>query len=104
GCAIVGMHYTGMAAAGFPEGSYCGAANSGIDTQWLALLVIVVTLAVIAIALIISVLESRTALLASSLDRANDELVRMALHDNLTRLPNRVLLEDRLNQAIQKAQ
>ncbi|WP_247255893.1 putative bifunctional diguanylate cyclase/phosphodiesterase [Pseudomonas moorei] len=103
GCAIVGMHYTGMAAAQFPVGSFCGAANSGIDTKWLAVLVIVVSLAVFAIALIISMLDVRTNLLAASLDEATSELVQLALHDNLTKLPNRVLLNDRLDQAIQKA-
>lgn len=107
GLAIVGMHYTGMAAASFPEGSYCGAAN-GVDTNWLALLVIVVTLAVLAITLIVSVLDarlqSRTSVLANSLEKANSELMQLALHDNLTRLPNRLLLEDRLSQALKVAQ
>lgn len=103
GCAIVGMHYTGMAAAQFPVGSYCGAANSGIDTKWLAVVVIIISLAVFAIALIVSMLDMRTNLLSRSLDQANSELVQLALHDNLTKLPNRFLLNDRLNQAIQKA-
>ncbi|MEH6565459.1 MAG: EAL domain-containing protein [Halopseudomonas sp.] len=103
GCAIVGMHYTGMAAAQFPVGSFCGAANSGIDTKWLAVVVIVVTLAVFAIALIISMLDARTSILAHSLDQANSELVQLALHDNLTKLPNRILLDDRLAQAISKS-
>ena len=103
GCAIVGMHYTGMAAAQFPIDSFCGAANSGIDAKWLAIVVIVVTFAVFAIALIISMLDARTSILASSLDEANSELVQLALHDNLTKLPNRILLDDRLDQAIQKA-
>ncbi|PPA01740.1 hypothetical protein C4E44_23075, partial [Pseudomonas sp. MWU12-2312b] len=74
-----------------------------IDTKWLAVLVIVVSLAVFAIALIISMLDVRTNLLAASLDEATSELVQLALHDNLTKLPNRVLLNDRLDQAIQKA-
>ena len=80
---------------------------AGESTEWLALLVIIATLAVLSIALIISVLdmrlESRTAMLAASLAEANQELTYLALHDNLTKLPNRVLLEDRLDQTIQDA-
>jgi len=108
GVAIVGMHYTGMSAASFPFGSVCGAAHTGASAEWLALVIIIVTLAVLAIALIISVLdlrmEARTALLANSLAAANKELAYLALHDNLTKLSNRVLLEDRLTQAIRTAE
>jgi len=107
GAAIVGMHYTGMAAANFPHNTHSMAAYSGVNNNWLALLVIVVTLAVLAITLIISVLDARlqarTSVLASSLAQANRELTQLALHDNLTKLPNRLLLEDRLSQALQKA-
>jgi diguanylate cyclase (GGDEF)-like protein len=107
GVAIVGMHYTGMAAAAFPFGSVCGAAYTGASAEWLALVIIIVTLAVLAIALFISVLdlrmEARTAVLAHSLAEANQELAYLALHDNLTKLSNRLLLEDRLNQAIRTA-
>ncbi|PKQ43086.1 bifunctional diguanylate cyclase/phosphodiesterase [Pseudomonas sp. o96-267] len=108
GFTIVGMHYTGMAAANFPEGSFCGAAFSGLDSGWLASLVIVTTLAVLAIALLTSILdarlEARTELLSSSLAKANAELTQLALHDGLTKLPNRLLLEDRINQNILKLQ
>lgn len=105
GCAIAGMHYTAMAAAEMPLHSVRHAAHSGIDSLWLASLVILSTLGGLAVVLITSVidmrLESRTAALAASLENANQELTYLALHDNLTKLPNRLLLEDRLNQAIQ---
>lgn len=107
GLAIIGMHYTGMHAANFPEGSICMAAGSGVSPEWLAVLVIVVTLAILTIALLTAMLdarlESRTAKLAQSLAQANQELKQMVLHDHLTKLPNRTLLEDRLSQAIHKA-
>src|SRR5690606_11811639 len=61
GCAIVGRHYSGMQAAQFPIGSICGAANVGVDTHWLSILVAMVTIAVLAIALIITMLDSRHA-------------------------------------------
>tara|TARA_Y100000815_G_scaffold271872_1_gene299405 strand:- start:395 stop:1759 length:1365 start_codon:yes stop_codon:yes gene_type:complete len=48
-------------------------------------------------------LDVRTSILARSLDLANSEMAQLALQDNLTRLPNRILLSDRLQQAIQKA-
>lgn len=107
GTAIVGMHYIGMAAANFPHNTHSMASYSGVNNNWLALLVIVVTLAVLGITLIISVLDARlqarTSVLASSLAQANRELTQLALHDNLTKLPNRLLLEDRLSQAFQKS-
>jgi diguanylate cyclase len=106
GFAIAGMHYTGMAAARFPKGSTCGAAHAGADQGWLAVLVIS-TLGCLSVTLIVSVLdlrlESRTAVLSTSLANANEELTYLALHDNLTKLPNRLLLEDRLSQAVQSA-
>ena len=105
GIAIAGMHYTGMAAASFPASSH--ATHLGVNSSWLAILVVVVTLAILGITLLVSMLDARlqarTSVLASSLAEANRELAQLALHDNLTRLPNRILLEDRLDQAINKA-
>ncbi|RBH55847.1 MULTISPECIES: EAL domain-containing protein [Pseudomonas] len=107
GLAIVGMHYTGMAAANFSQGSFCGAVGSGLSGKGLDNLVLVTSLAVLSIALLTSLLdarlEARTAMLANSLSQANQELIHLALHDTLTGLPNRVLLADRIDQAMHKA-
>jgi diguanylate cyclase (GGDEF)-like protein len=107
GFAIAGMHYTGMAAARFPRNSVCSMAGAGHSTTWMAPLIVVFALAVLSIALLISMLdfrmEARTAVLNSSLDRANKKLQFLAMHDNLTKLPNRTLLEDRLDQEIANA-
>jgi signal transduction histidine kinase/ActR/RegA family two-component response regulator len=61
GLAIVGMHYTGMAAASFPLGSICMAAQNGFSQDGLAMMVIVTTLAVLTIALLTSIFDARLA-------------------------------------------
>ncbi|MCK6874172.1 putative bifunctional diguanylate cyclase/phosphodiesterase [Enterobacter roggenkampii] len=105
GIAIAGMHYAGMKAAQFPMSTMVH--HEGINGSWLAVLVSVVALSILGITLLVSMLDARlqarTALLASSLAEANRELAQLALHDTLTRQPNRILLEDRLDQAISKA-
>lgn len=105
GLAITGMHYTGMAAVRFDKHARCMAATSGVGEGWLAVLVIVGTVCVLGIALLTSTfdvrLESRTAKLADSLAYANQELTYLALHDPLTKLPNRAFLQRRIEQIIQ---
>jgi signal transduction histidine kinase len=70
GCAIAGMHYTGMAAAHFPAGSICQAASSGVSQDGLALMVGIASLGILTVALLVSVfdasLERHSRLLAAS--------------------------------------
>ncbi|MFM0418302.1 MHYT domain-containing protein [Paraburkholderia aromaticivorans] len=76
GIAIAGMHYTGMAAANFPVGSICGAAN-GVKPQWLAAAVITFAFAILIATLLLSRLDARVAFLANSVARLNDQIDRV---------------------------
>jgi diguanylate cyclase (GGDEF)-like protein len=103
GLAITGMHYTGMAAARFAPDTVC-LSGSTVDNSWMAGTIAIITFLVLSTTLVLSVLDarmaSRTARMADSLQQANADLKHMVLHDSLTQLPNRLLLEDRIGQAI----
>ncbi|MET0961784.1 MAG: EAL domain-containing protein [Noviherbaspirillum sp.] len=103
GLAIIAMHYTGMEAARFDPNSIC-MVKGGVDNGWLASVVGLASLSLLTITLLLSVVDARlaarTAGLVRSLSHANKQLHHLALHDSLTRLPNRSLLEDRIMQAI----
>jgi diguanylate cyclase (GGDEF)-like protein len=103
GIAICGMHYTGMAAARFsPRTLSLGGALGDITgiAATLAVITILILCGTLALSVLDARMESRTAQMALSLRQANAELQHLVLHDTLTLLPNRVLLEDRIQQAV----
>jgi len=103
GGAIVGMHYTGMAAARFAEGTICTSAvlpNNGWMAATLAVVTFLILCGTLSLSLLDARMESRHAQMAVSLHAANEKLQHLVLHDALTKLPNRLLLEDRMQQAI----
>jgi signal transduction histidine kinase/CheY-like chemotaxis protein len=59
GAAIVGMHYTGMAAASFPADSVCMAARGGVDHGGLATLVVIAAFGVLGFAMLASLFDAR---------------------------------------------
>jgi diguanylate cyclase len=112
GLAIAGMHYTAMSAARFAPNTICLSGTS-VNNAWLAGVIALVTFTILSITLLLSMLDSRykqktgglTASLNASqlsLDQAHQQLRHLALHDALTNLPNRTLLEERLTEVIQR--
>ena len=107
GIAITGMHYTGIAAAHFAPDSIGAAAMTGLDATALAVLAMVTTIAVLAVALLAMIfdrrMQQRSQLLDTHLLQTRQRLQQATVHDALTGLPNRTLLADRITQAIAKA-
>ncbi len=112
GLAICGMHYLGMAAASFPEGTVCLSANQ-LNGPGLTTMVLLSTGMLLLGTLFTSVLDARLQSTArrlndslkdsnSRLMAANAQLQKQAFTDALTRLPNRLLFEERLAQALEQ--
>ncbi|MFC4276686.1 putative bifunctional diguanylate cyclase/phosphodiesterase [Achromobacter aloeverae] len=87
--AIAGMHYTGMSAATFADGSLC-LSTQKVDANTLALTVGVASTAVLIGTLWIFGMQASR--LSASLERATQTIRHLGTHDALTDLPNRVYL------------
>jgi signal transduction histidine kinase/ActR/RegA family two-component response regulator len=75
GAAITGMHYTGMAAAGFPAGSVCGSAD-GLAGINLGALVVLATLVLLAVTRLVAAQDVR--LQAQAHRAAQERLARQS--------------------------
>ncbi|HZF25976.1 MAG TPA: MHYT domain-containing protein [Steroidobacteraceae bacterium] len=99
GAAIVGMHYTGMAAANFAPGSICTSSGPRIDTTWLAIIISAFTFLILGCTLLLSVidaqLQSTIARSANALRAANEELEQRVTERTL-----HLTREQALNEAI----
>jgi diguanylate cyclase (GGDEF)-like protein len=105
GLAIFGMHYTGMAAAHFADGSICGS-GTALDKYALAYGVSLAAVVLLASALSLSILDAHLTKqreIAMALRQENQALSHKAQHDHLTGLPNRSQLEERLADALEAA-
>jgi diguanylate cyclase (GGDEF)-like protein len=114
GTAIAGMHYTGMAAAGFPQGSVCLSADA-LGSAGLGGAVTLACIVVLLFALLTAQYDKRVRRNArrmelslqeanTHLQTANEELRKRAFIDPLTGLANRLLFEDRLHRAVSRAE
>jgi len=101
GAAISGMHYTGMAAAGFAPDTVCSVDPQDINNVWLASAIGGFTFMFLAATLMISVFDAH---LASRAARHAESLQHLAYHDSLTSLPNRGFFSKLLNHGIGQAQ
>lgn len=94
--AICGMHYTGMMAMMFPAGAV-PAADNGLTGEWIGIPLAVACVALIAVALVVTVMDIRARrLLEERKTRENEWVEQMAFVDSVTNLPNRSGLEQKI--------
>ncbi|HLL18759.1 MAG TPA: diguanylate cyclase, partial [Rubrivivax sp.] len=106
GGAIFATHYTGMAAAGFPEGSICRSADQ-LRSDGLGGLATIASLVLMTLTMLAAELDSRlqgrSTQLAASLQNANTQLQQLAFRDALTGLPNRLLFDEHVAGAVERS-
>ena len=89
--AIVGLHYTGMTATMFiDKGLTSGTALNQTSHDLLLFTIIFITSLVLVAGYCVAVLELRLEERNKALLKLNRELANLAVHDNLTKLPNRL--------------
>src|SRR3569833_730608 len=71
GAAIVGMHYTGMAAAHFAPNAVCISSGPRLDASWLAMTIAMFTFLILGSTLLLSVIDAQ---LQSTIARSADAL------------------------------
>lgn len=106
GLTIAGMQYSAMTVEQFANIPCC-TLQAQAGNGWLSILIFVITGVTLSVPFVVSVItrrmEAETSVLTRSLAEANQELSYLAMHDSVTKLPNRTLLQDRLNQMIQRS-
>lgn len=95
--AIVGLHFSGMAAFVFDAADTGGTALAHADNTIMAAAVTVVAVAILGVATAANVLDSRAAIEVAK------GMERLAMTDMLTGLPNRSAFADRLDREIEAA-
>jgi diguanylate cyclase (GGDEF)-like protein len=110
GLGIAAMHYTGIAAARFAPGTVSLEPPSlvGLDDAFLAELIGLAALGLLGVTVVLTAFDAaraaRTEALALALQARNAELRAAALYDALTGLPNRMLLDERMIQAVRRSE
>ena len=99
------LHYIAMAAAAYAPGTICSA-YAGLEVGAFGGTIGAVTLAFLGLMMLVSWLERRSYRMAlrlnSSLGEAKAELEYVTFTDAVTGLPNRLVFQDRLGQALER--
>ena len=108
GGAVAGMHYLGMSAAGFAAGALCLSADSALHGVTLAVSVSVASMLMLLGVLTATWLHERVEHDVQHRDlalaRTREMLIERMYHDDLTGLPNRTLLLERLQRSLADAE